>query len=98
VFLACTPWLLPLSSSAGLADGLAIAWLGVFQVGLAYACLTRGVRDLPAVETSLLLLVEPVFSPLWAWLAHGERPGRGALAGGLVILLATVVRSLREGR
>lgn len=29
----------------------------------------------PALETSLLLLLEPVLNPIWAWLAHGERPG-----------------------
>jgi len=98
VFLACLPWLMPIPPATGAPDWLAIAWLGVVQVGLAYVCLTRGIRHLPAFETSLLLLVEPVFSPVWAWLAHGEQPGRGAIAGGAVILAATAVRSLRESR
>jgi drug/metabolite transporter (DMT)-like permease len=42
-----------------------------------------------ALESSLLLLLEPVLSPLWAWLLHGERPTAWALLGGVVILAAT---------
>ena len=65
------------------ADWMALVWLGVFQIGLAYLCLSTGVRDVTALEASLLLLAEPVLNPVWAWLAHGERAramgaGRGS--------------------
>ena len=72
-----------------------LIWLGVFQIGLAYACLSRGMRHVTALEASLLLLAEPVLNPVWAWLAHGERPGRWALAGGVLIVAATTVRAVR---
>jgi drug/metabolite transporter (DMT)-like permease len=75
-----------------------LLFLGVFQVGLAYCVLSRGMKSVPAVEASLLLLVEPVFNPLWAWLAHDEVPGRFTLAGGGVILAATVVHALAQAR
>ena len=42
-------------------------------------------------SVSLLLLLEPVLSPVWAWLVHGEKPGTLAIAGGLVIVAATAV-------
>jgi drug/metabolite transporter (DMT)-like permease len=29
---------------------------------------------IPALETSLILLIEPVLNPVWSWLFHGERP------------------------
>jgi drug/metabolite transporter (DMT)-like permease len=67
----------------------------VFQIGLAYIFLTRGVRRLPALETSLLLLLEPVLAVVWAWLAHGERPGSWSFAGCTIILVATFVRAVR---
>jgi DME family drug/metabolite transporter len=54
---------------------------------------TRALRRLPALEVSLLLLIEPVLNPLWAWLAHGEAPGFGARLGGLLILSATATAS-----
>jgi len=43
-----------------------------------------------------LLLVEPALSPIWAWLVHGERPGRWSLAGGALILGACLVYSYRR--
>jgi len=48
------------------------------------------------LETSLLLLLEPVLNALWAWLIHLERPGPWSLAGCLVILLATLARTFRR--
>lgn len=94
--LACAaalPLALPLAAGRPL-DWLVIAFLGVFQIGCAYALLTRGIGHLRALEASLLLLLEPVLNPIWAWLAHGERPGPWALGGGALILAATVVQSL----
>jgi drug/metabolite transporter (DMT)-like permease len=86
--LACLPAALPVRASEP-ADWLVLAYLGVFQIGVAYLLLTAAMRRVPALEASLLLLVEPAFNPLWAWLVHGERPGGWPLAGGALILAAT---------
>jgi drug/metabolite transporter (DMT)-like permease len=94
-FLVCLPMALPVSQIAPL-DGVVVFYLGVFQIGLAYVCLTFGVRRLPALETSLLLLLEPVANAVWAWLVHGERPGPWSLAGCAIILAATFVRALKS--
>jgi drug/metabolite transporter (DMT)-like permease len=32
-------------------------------------------------------------SPVWTWLAHGERPTAWALAGGAMIISATLVNT-----
>ncbi len=72
-------------------DWAVLAFLGIFQIAVAYVFMVRGVRSVGALEVSLLLLLEPVLSPVWAWLVHGERPGRLAIAGGLVIVAATAV-------
>jgi DME family drug/metabolite transporter len=96
VFLVCLPFALPVSG-AGATDWLLVGYLGVFQIGLAYVFLTRGVRTISALEGALLLLVEPVLNTLWAWWIHGEVPGPWAGAGALVILLATLAHALRQG-
>ena len=96
-FAACLPLALPVGV-ADAADWLTIGYLGVFQVGLAYVALTAGLRDVPALEASLVLLVEPALSPVWAWLLHGEQPGAWALAGGLLILGATAFKTWWDGR
>lgn len=75
-----------------------VAFLGVFQLGLAYALFARGIRDTPAVEASLLVLLEPVLNPIWALLFAGERPGPLAVAGGAIILGATAWRAWASWR
>jgi drug/metabolite transporter (DMT)-like permease len=85
---ACLPLALPLGRTVAL-DWTLVAYLGLFQIGLAYVCMTRGVRRVPIFEASLLLLLEPVASVFWAWLVHGERPAGWATAGCAVILTAT---------
>ena len=75
----------------------AVTYLGIVQIGIAYLLVTRGMRTVPALQASLLLLVEPVFSPLWSWLFLNEIPSRFALLGGAVILGATAVHTLSEG-
>lgn len=72
-----------------------IVFLGVFQLGLAYTLFHRGLRETPAVEASLLILLEPVLNPVWTFLFAGERPGTWALVGGTIILLATAWRTLQ---
>ena len=98
VFAVALPWIGRGALDATAADWLPLLWLGVFQVGLSYALLTRALRSLSAFEVSLLVLVEPAFSPLWAWLFLGERPGGWSLAAGAAILLTTAARSLGSAR
>jgi drug/metabolite transporter (DMT)-like permease len=93
--LACLPFALPVVSSTA-TDWVLVGYLGVFQIGLAYIFLTRGVRHVPALEVSLLILLEPVLNAVWAWLVHGERPGNWSLIGCTVILLSTLLYTLKR--
>lgn len=96
-FFVCLPLALPVGS-AGSGDWFTIGYLGVFQIGLAYLCLTSGIRQVPALEASTLLLIEPALNPLWAWGFHGERPSTWALLGGATILLATLAKTWWDSR
>lgn len=96
-FLAATPAMFPLGSH-GAVDWLVILYLGIFQIGLAYSLLTRAIPHVSALETSLLLFLEPALSPLWAWIIHGEYPGPWALLGGALIMGAMAVKSWVDSR
>ena len=99
VVLFCLPEALPLPlARTPAADWLIVLYLGAFQVAFAYRFLLHGLEQVRAIEASLLLLLEPVLNPVWAWLVHGERPGAWALAGGALILLATLTRTWWDGR
>jgi DME family drug/metabolite transporter len=86
------PFSLPLPRGASPAEWATIAYLGIFQIGVAYMCLTAAVRHLPALDLSLLLLLEPVLNPVWAWLICGEAPGLWVMAGGSLIIGATALK------
>lgn len=96
-FVACLPAVV-VDPAVAAADWGVLAYLGVFQIGLAYVFLTAAVRHVGALEASLLLFVEPALNPVWSWLVHGEVPGGFALIGGAIIIGATLVRTLREAR
>ena len=81
--------------SGGVTDWLGVAYLGCFQLALAYVLLSRGLRGVPALEASLLLLLEPALNPLWTWLTLNERPSGWAIAGGALIVSATIARLRR---
>jgi hypothetical protein len=61
-------------------------YLGVCQIGVAYVFLTAAMRVLPALEVSLLLLIEPVLNPIWTWMIRSERPGTYTIIGGAIII------------
>jgi drug/metabolite transporter (DMT)-like permease len=99
--LACVlalPWAVPFDPTRLRASLLVILYLGVVQIGVAYFCLTRGIRHVPAVEATTLLMLEPAMNPVITWLVHGEKPGVTKLAGGAVILLATLINTWRHSQ
>jgi len=77
-------------------DWIVVAYLGVFQLALAYVFLSRALTQIRALEVALVGLVEPVLSSIWAWLVHGETPGIRVVLGGSVILAATGWHAWRE--
>lgn len=79
-------------------DAAIILYLGAAQIGLAYWCVTRAMRRVPVFEANTVLLLEPAMNPVWVWLLHGEKPGGWALAGGAVILGATLIKTLNGRR
>jgi DME family drug/metabolite transporter len=96
-FAVCAPMAFPASRSVPL-DWVVVSYLGLFQIGLAYVAMTRGMRSSPAFEASLLLLLEPVLNAFWAWLVHGERPAQASLLGCTLILIASLAAVFRARR
>jgi drug/metabolite transporter, DME family len=96
-FLVSLPLALPVGAHS-VTDWSLVAYLGVFQIALAYVFVTRAINHIPALEASVILLLEPVLNPIWAWVIQGEVPGVWALLGGAIILGATTAKSWVERR
>jgi len=95
--LAAWPFAWPLPSASPI-EWATIAYLGVCQIALAYIFLTAAMRVLPALEVSLLLLIEPVLNPTWTWLIRGEHPGVYTIVGGAIIIGVTAIKSVFDAR
>jgi DME family drug/metabolite transporter len=96
-FLISLPMALPFGRHA-IGDWIIIGYLGVFQIALAYICVTSAIKVIPALEAAVILLLEPVLNPVWAWMIQRENPGVWALVGGAIILGATTLKSWSESR
>jgi drug/metabolite transporter (DMT)-like permease len=59
-------------------------------------CLSSAIRRLPALEVSLLLLLEPVLNPIWTRIIRGEDPGKWTILGGAAIVGATMIKLSRR--
>ncbi|HET6950607.1 MAG TPA: DMT family transporter [Acidimicrobiales bacterium] len=69
---------------------LAAAFTGVFATALAFFAMVWSQRVVSPSRAALILLLEPVFAALLAWLAGDGLPATTA-AGGVLILAAVVV-------
>lgn len=66
-------------------------WLwafGMINLGLGMSLFISGAKVLSAAITTLIILIEPVFAPIWVWLVHNEVPSSPTLIGGIIILIA----------
>lgn len=84
--------------SFSLQDVIGIFILGVFQLGLAYIFYSKAVKYLTALETILIMFLEPILNPLWVFIVVGERPSSLALVGGMVVLITVLIRSIVANR
>jgi drug/metabolite transporter (DMT)-like permease len=80
-------------------DVMAVAILGIFQIGLAYYFFTLGVaKGVRSLDASIIGFIEPILNPVWVFLVVGERPAPWALTGGAVIVAAVIIHTLRHSK
>jgi drug/metabolite transporter (DMT)-like permease len=80
------------------ANWAGIAYLGIFQIGLAFLLYSIAIKVIPALETTLIGTLEPILNPIWVFLFIGEMPGPMALVGGLVVLVGVTISSIASAR
>jgi len=76
-------------------DLAAVAYLGIFQIGIAYVLFTNGLsRGVRSLDASIIGFIEPLLNPIWVLLFLGERPTRWAVIGGTIILSGVLLHTL----
>jgi drug/metabolite transporter (DMT)-like permease len=92
ITLICLP-LLGSFEVLKMTDLLMVAFLGIFQIGIAYAIFTYGLKRVFAIEASLIGMIEPVLNPVWVLIWYGEVPSFPAIIGGVIIISAIALRT-----
>ena len=92
IILFSLPSVLTLQSLS-LSDFSMIAFLGIFQIGIAYAIFTYGLKRVFAIEASLISMIEPALNPVWVVLWYGEVPSFFAIIGGIIIITTIGLRT-----
>jgi drug/metabolite transporter, DME family len=77
---------------ATLRQWICLILFGAVQMALPYWLASRGLRAVSPQEAGMILLLEPLLNPVWAYLAAGELPERWTVIGGAVILGALAWR------
>ena len=65
---------------------------GFFQVGFGFILITIGARSTPSALVGIIMLIEAVLGPLWAWMFVNETPPLVVLFGGTIIISTVVLQ------
>ncbi|NJO06880.1 MAG: EamA family transporter [Chloroflexaceae bacterium] len=76
---------------------LLLLHLGIIPTALGYLLFLSGLRSTPATVASIATLIEPLTSAVLAWVLFGERLGPLGIAGGVLLLGAMLMLSVRRG-
>lgn len=97
VAIICLPFIFSISELS-FSDIWRVSFLGMFQIAIAYAIFSFGLKRVFAVEASIISMIEPVLNPVWVLIGYGEVPAVYAIAGGAVIISAITIRTIQMGR
>ncbi|MGI8467272.1 MAG: DMT family transporter [Pyrinomonadaceae bacterium] len=80
-------------------DFLAVLFLGVLQIGIAYILFTKGLADgVRSLDASIVGFIEPLLNPVWVFLFLGEKPSGWAIIGGIIIVSAIIFHTIKQSR
>ena len=68
--------------------------LGIFQYGMANVLFGIGIKRVEALESSLLLTLEPIFNPIPVAIFCGEMMGTKAIIGSVIVIVFITLHSL----
>ncbi len=71
-----------------------ILFLGIFQIGISFILYSIAIKHVHALESNLIVTLEPVLNPVWVFLVLGEIPGKLAFMGGILVLGAVIARAV----
>lgn len=71
-----------------------LLYLGILQQGVSLALYTWAIKRLGALEAILIMMLEPIFNPVFVAVGYGELPGTWAVIGGVIVISAVAMRGI----
>ncbi len=90
--IVCLPFIF--KANLNLQNAIFILILGVFQLGIAYIFYALSMKHLTALESILIMFLEPILNPIWVIIFYGEKPSVFSLIGGVIVLITLGIRSI----
>jgi drug/metabolite transporter (DMT)-like permease len=94
--LAASPWMVPAPHLQQ--NGLWLLLLGGMSLGVPYLLYSQAIREIKALDATLITMLEPILNPVWVMIAVHERPSGWSLVGGCLVLGASLARSILVSR
>ena len=93
------PWGIAAIAKFDLQNTVSVVYLGVVQLGIAYALFTYGMaHGVRSLDAGIICYIEPVLNPVWVFFVLGETPTRWALLGGTIITATVIIHMLVDAR
>jgi drug/metabolite transporter (DMT)-like permease len=75
-------------------DFALLAFFGAGQLGIGLILFVTGARLIPAAQSALLGMLEPILGPAWVWIFLGERPTNATLIGGAIVVASVFANTI----
>lgn len=79
-------------------DFALLAFFGAGQLGVGLILLVTGARLIPAAQSALLGMIEPILGPAWVWIFLGEKPATMTLVGGAIVVASVFANTIAMTR
>jgi len=93
---AASPWLFPVQKLQQ--NGLWLLMLGGVSLGIPYLLYSRAIREVKALDATLITMIEPILNPIWVMAAAHEYPSGWSLVGGILVLSTSLARTVLSSR
>ena len=92
-FLLFMPWYFKETDFAPV-NFLLIIILGVFQMGIAYVLLAKGLELVSPITASLTSTIEPILNPIWVAVFYGEMISAIAIVGAAIVIISSTAYNI----
>jgi drug/metabolite transporter (DMT)-like permease len=90
------PFAAPLSVNGH--DFALLVFFGAGQLGVGLILFVTGARMIPAAQSALLGMLEPILGPAWVWIFLGEKPAAMTLVGGAIVVASVFANTIAMTR